>query len=237
MLCGHNFRSRGLGRGALVFRSFPPAAREVARGLAGRRVGEPLKASVPLGGLLIHDNLPLATKQAQEPEQERKPINVMKTTLPVRQTFEFCFPEKDTLLRVEEAEDSVVIRATRDSFSPSRKASFVRELVAEGFISESYRWFSVAEPDTFMGVRWLIDISWLRLPETVLASARRFMGRILCGGCLLWVGLMVALFQGWLSDGASFSAAKTHPPAHWSFLASSTPPRVAPSLRTVRPIR
>jgi hypothetical protein len=161
----------------------------------------------------------------------------MKTTLPVPRTFEFCFPEKDTLLRVEEAEDSVVIRATRDSFSYSRKSSFIRELAAEGFIPDSYKWFSQAGPDTFMGVRWLVDISWLVLPETALASARRFMWRILCGGCLLWVGLMVALFQGWLGDGASFSDAKTHPPAHWSFLASSAPPRVAPSLRTVRPIR
>ena len=40
--------------------------------------------------------------------------------------YEFCFPEKDTLVRVEVVGDDITVRATRDNLSEQRKASFVR---------------------------------------------------------------------------------------------------------------
>ena len=149
----------------------------------------------------------------------------MKTTLPTNGSFEFCFPERDTLVRVEETEGSVIIRATRDSFSATRKASFIRELAAEGFIGDCYRWFSVAEPDAFMGVQWLVDISWLTLPETALAQARYFMSRMIFGGCLVWLGLMLALFQGWLGG---LNTAPSGLLSHLTVIARAVPSRVAP---------
>jgi len=49
---------------------------------------------------------------------------------PIRR-YEFGFPYLDTSVLVETDADEVVIRITRDTFSPERKAAFVRELIAE----------------------------------------------------------------------------------------------------------
>ncbi len=62
----------------------------------------------------------------------------MKAIAPGPHVFEFSFPKKDTLLKVEVWEDAVTIRATRNTFSPPRRAAFVRELIAEGFIAPDY---------------------------------------------------------------------------------------------------
>ena len=62
----------------------------------------------------------------------------MNSTLTRPERYEFCFPEKDTLVLVEVVGNGVTVRATRDTFTEQRKASFVRELAAEGFISDSY---------------------------------------------------------------------------------------------------
>ena len=56
----------------------------------------------------------------------------MKALAAGPQVYDFSFPRKDTILKVEVWEDSVTIRATRDSFSARRKDAFVRELIAEG---------------------------------------------------------------------------------------------------------
>ena len=52
------------------------------------------------------------------------------------QSFDFYLPLLDTLVRVERSGDQIVIRATRDTFSAACKASFIRELAAEGFIPD-----------------------------------------------------------------------------------------------------
>ena len=66
-------------------------------------------------------------------------------------SFEFCFIHLDyTLVRVEELEGRVTIRATADTFSRRRKTSFIRELAAEGFISDEL-WLPPidGEPDSY----------------------------------------------------------------------------------------
>ena len=73
--------------------------------------------------------------------------------------FEFSFPQFDTLVQVEEADGAVVIRTTRDTFSEERKACFVRELAAEGFISEELRWLPGSLSGASRAVRWLVDRS------------------------------------------------------------------------------
>lgn len=119
----------------------------------------------------------------------------MKATLSEPRVFEFYFPAMDTLLQVEEKEDAVVIRATRNTFSERRKAFFIRELAAEGFIPDSYRWLASGESPSVPGVCWLVDISWVELPKAALAGTHRFMMRLLAGGFLLWLALMLWLFQ------------------------------------------
>lgn len=120
----------------------------------------------------------------------------MKTTLTQPRCFEFGFPYLDTLVLVEDYGDSVDIRATRDTFSDRRKTAFIRELAAEGFIDDSYQWFTLAGPESYFGVRWRVDFSWLQLPAVVLARARRFMVRLLLGGFLLWATLIACLVLG-----------------------------------------
>ena len=121
----------------------------------------------------------------------------MKTNTAEPETFEFCFPKLDTLVCVENRPDEVVIRATRATFSEERKAYFIRELAAEGFIPVDYKWFG--ERSTFSGnpvVRWLVDCSWWKLSSTAEASTRRFMIRMLAGGALLWLLLMTCVILG-----------------------------------------
>ena len=113
-------------------------------------------------------------------------------TQPVR--YEFCFPERDTLVQVEVAGEGVTVRDTRDTFSELRRISFVRELAAEGFIGDNYRWFSQVGPESYLGVNWLVDYSWLVIPPQALATARRFTLRLLAFGLVFWLGQMAVLF-------------------------------------------
>ena len=55
----------------------------------------------------------------------------MKTLVRPNRQFEFCFPNLDTLILVEESDDEVVVRATNNSFSERRKVQFIRELAAK----------------------------------------------------------------------------------------------------------
>jgi hypothetical protein len=110
------------------------------------------------------------------------------------QFYEFCFPTLDTLVQVEAADNAVVIRATRDTFSEERKARFIRELAAEGFISDDYRWSLPAASAEFRGVRWLVDFSWLKLHPMLIARTRRFMIRLLSGALLAWLMMIGLVF-------------------------------------------
>jgi hypothetical protein len=119
----------------------------------------------------------------------------VKTTSPQSRTYEFGFPHLDTLVLVEDHGSSVVIRATRDTFSEQRKIAFIRELAAEGFIDDSYRWFSLAGKESYFGVRWRVDFSWLELPAIIITRARRFMLGLQLGGFLVWAVLLVAFLH------------------------------------------
>jgi hypothetical protein len=117
----------------------------------------------------------------------------MKTSLTKPRCHEFSFPYLDALVLVEVHGDSVEIRATRNTFSEQRKISFIRELAAEGFIDDSFQWFSLAGSDSYLGVRWRVDFSWLELPKIIIARARRFMMRLLLGGFLFWAAQIICL--------------------------------------------
>jgi len=121
----------------------------------------------------------------------------MKTHAAEPESFEFCFPKLDTLVCVENRPDEVVVHATRATFSEERKAYFIRELAAEGFIPIDYKWFG--DCSTFSGnpvVRWLVDCSWWKPSSTAEAGTRRFMVRTLVGGALLWLLLMTCVIFG-----------------------------------------
>ncbi len=122
--------------------------------------------------------------------------------------FEFGFPQLDTLLRVEVLDDGVIVRASRDTFTAQRKACFVRELAAEGFIPDEYRWFAQEDKGEFhRGVRWLVDFSWMEISEVIAARSRRFMLRLLTCACLLLAILIGMAITGHLGDARAVSPA------------------------------
>jgi hypothetical protein len=114
-------------------------------------------------------------------------------SLPVKShLFEFCFPHLDyTLLQVEEDGGEVIIRATANTFSEQRKTHFVRELAAEGFIPDEYRWWTLAGSESYLrGVRWIVDPTWLELDEALMARNRRWALRLLPAASVLWLLLI-----------------------------------------------
>jgi hypothetical protein len=97
------------------------------------------------------------------------------------------------LIQVEEAAGAVVIRASRDTFSETRRQGFVRELAAEGFIPDRYQWLSPAAPGTAGGVRRFVDHSCFKPDQTHTAHTRRFMLRLLACAALLWLLMIGSL--------------------------------------------
>jgi hypothetical protein len=120
-------------------------------------------------------------------------------------TFEFCFIELDyTLVRVEESAGEVTIRATANTFSDQRKVCFIRELAAEGFIPDDYRWFSLTGPETYTrGVRWLVDFSWLKLDEVLIARTNRLVRRLILPAALLWLLFIYLIYPGQAKTSSS----------------------------------
>jgi hypothetical protein len=114
----------------------------------------------------------------------------MKTHALAPRSFEFCFPSLDTLVLVEDLAGEIVIHASRDTFSDQRKACFIRELVAEGFIPDDYRWVPRARLESSPGIRWLIDPACFKPDEAFAAGTRHFMVRLLSSAALLWLMAM-----------------------------------------------
>jgi hypothetical protein len=103
-------------------------------------------------------------------------------------SYTFSFPRLDTVVEVEAIEDSVVIHASRNTFSPARKACFLRELAAEGFIAEEHAASWKAE-----SVRWKVDPAGFMPDAEHEASTRRFMLRLFFSAVALWLLLMGSL--------------------------------------------
>lgn len=110
--------------------------------------------------------------------------------------YEFAFPALDTFVRVEAAGEAVVICASRDTFSEDRRQRFIRELAAEGFIPDHYRWLGSPAPGSAGRVVWLVDTSGFMPGPARIAHTRRLMLGLFGGSLLLWLLLMGALFAG-----------------------------------------
>jgi len=113
-----------------------------------------------------------------------------------RRHYEFCFAQLDTLVQVEHDGETVVVRATRDTFSSQRKEYFIHELAAEGFIPDVFRWYSTGNRHFAYPVHWLVDINWLTPDRMALRRTRRIIVRALVGATLLWMFILGLLFSG-----------------------------------------
>ncbi len=107
--------------------------------------------------------------------------------------YEFCNNEPYNLILVEQKEDGVVIRAAWDNFSDRRKAFFIKEIAAEGFIPDRYQWFSNFDENSYTGIRWVIDRSWVTVHPEAVRKARKFMFWMLLLTGFLWLLLMIGL--------------------------------------------
>lgn len=102
--------------------------------------------------------------------------------------YEFAFPRLDTVVCVERFPDVVVIRASQDTFSDERKESFVRELVAEGFLPG---------PTAAGGsprLEWKVDSAWLMPDPTAMTRTSRGMIWMFVGAVIVWAALIAWLF-------------------------------------------
>ncbi len=87
---------------------------------------------------------------------------------------EFNHRSPKNYLLVENRDDvRVVIRAPLDNYSEQRKALFIHELAAEGFIPAEYQFVTNTGDDWVRGVRWVIDNSCLVVPADVIATCHR----------------------------------------------------------------
>ena len=99
-------------------------------------------------------------------------------SLPIQAEFYFSAPENFIL--VQNLREGVVrILATHDCFSGRRKASFVRELAAEGFIPEEFAYVEADSADEGLSgplaykVKWVLEPTWQRVPENVTRQSHR----------------------------------------------------------------
>src|SRR5260370_38435257 len=106
----------------------------------------------------------------------------MKTAFTSRK-YEFCNNEPYNLILVEQNENGVLVRAAWDNFSDRRKAFFIKEIAAEGFIPDRYQWFSNYEENGYTGIRGVIDRSWLKVHPGPVGKPTKFRVWMMLAGC------------------------------------------------------
>lgn len=121
----------------------------------------------------------------------------MKTQICTSRSFEFYFPDVDTLLLAEHRADKVVVRATKNTFSEQRKITFIHHLASEGFIPDYYQWLSNLDP-AWSNIYWCVDYSWLKTRQTTTPRTTKVMIGLLASAIALWTGLMLAVFEHWI---------------------------------------
>jgi hypothetical protein len=80
----------------------------------------------------------------------------------VPEKTELSLQNPKNLILVENNDDGVIIRAARDNFSERGKASFIRYLAAEGFISEDFQTFPKSASGSSTSIIWAVDQSWVK---------------------------------------------------------------------------
>jgi hypothetical protein len=123
--------------------------------------------------------------------------------------FQFYLSDLDNIILVECREDeTITVRATKNNCSEQRKITFIRKLAAEGFVPDNYQWFSGAT-DGSNGVRWIKDLSWLKIEPAVRKQSNRTMKRLLLAACVLWMAMMRVLLVSHDSEAAAKLSAQT----------------------------
>jgi hypothetical protein len=113
----------------------------------------------------------------------------MPTEIAIPERFTVYIPDLDNCVLIENNPDGVVIRATRDNFSDTRKTFFIRHLATEGYIPDQYQWFSEPSEDGAGGLRWIASVS--REEDDGVYSLRKLCARRnAIYGCALIIWLL-----------------------------------------------
>lgn len=123
--------------------------------------------------------------------------------------FQFYFPDLDNIVLVNcHTDGTVTVRVTKGNFTEERKLTFIRRLAAEGFIPDEYQQFS-GSVDESNGIRWIKDLSWLKISPAVTHRCNRFMGKLLLAAVLI----LIAMIRVLLVSHPTAAAGKTVPRA------------------------
>jgi hypothetical protein len=104
--------------------------------------------------------------------------------------YEFYLRDLDNYLLVESSARGVVIRASRNNCSERRKAFFLREISAEGYIPDRRQAPTALQPPR--DVEWIIDESW-KTPSPPRLGTSLMVG-LLVSATVLWLGLITLVF-------------------------------------------
>lgn len=99
-------------------------------------------------------------------------------------------PSPENLILIENTDGGVIIRAAFDNLSESGKASVIRYLAAEGFISDEFQSFPNSISQGSSSIIWAVDQTWVKREQALRKRADRFMVRLFVATSVLWVVLM-----------------------------------------------
>ncbi len=114
-----------------------------------------------------------------------------KVAYPERVKLSTARPQN--LVVIENFDESVIIRAQRDNFSPREKACFIRYLAAEGYIPEIYQWFADPDSECSLHATWIVNEGRVAVKRSSNKALRQILRIIGCAG-LVWLVLMIFAF-------------------------------------------
>jgi hypothetical protein len=114
----------------------------------------------------------------------------MRTKAALPQKVEFSIARPDNCISVEQQDERVVIRATRDNFSQREKSFFIRYLAAEGYIPAAYQWFAESDLEWSSCLSWIVDSAGLRANHSPKKALRQILWLVACVA-LGWLFLMI----------------------------------------------
>src|SRR5215468_65408 len=93
----------------------------------------------------------------------------------VPEKAELSLRNPENLILVENSAGEVIIRAVRDNLSEREKASLIRYLAAEGFISDEFEDFGKSSWRSGTPIKWVVDHGWTRPGPAHLQRVDRVM--------------------------------------------------------------
>jgi hypothetical protein len=112
----------------------------------------------------------------------------------VPEKAELSLRNPENLILVENSDCEVVIRSVRDNLSEREKASLIRYLAAEGFISNDFEDCGKPGWQCATPITWVVDHGWTRPGPAHLQRVDRFIIQLFVSASVLWLAQMAVAF-------------------------------------------